>query len=145
MNFSKRFQLTVLVVVAVALFSGAPAFAQTYGPFTLENVTDVGDPDHLATGQETISYYSGLWARLTVTCQGLTAGQLYRIGPLPYWDRNWHIFYRYLSFTASADGSGSAVAQVAARPVAFKVDRVVSSQGKGQYVTVFSGRVYGPP
>ena len=39
MNSSKRFQLTVLMVVAVALFTGAPAFAQTYGPFTLANVT----------------------------------------------------------------------------------------------------------
>ena len=116
MNSSKRFQLTVLVVVAVALFAAAPAFAQkTIGPFTLTNVTAVGDPDHLATGQETITFCSGLWAHLTVTCQGLTPGQLYRIGPLPYWDRNFRIFYSYRSFTASADGSGRAVAQVAAR------------------------------
>ena len=150
MNSSKRFQLTVLVVVAIALFAGAPAFAETYGPFTLTNVTAVGDPDHLATGQATLIYFGSPWAGLTVTCQGLTPGQLYRIGPLPSRDRNFRIVYSYVTFTASADGSGMARAYVATFmsneyggfQVPIKVDRVVSSQGKGQYVKVFSGRAF---
>jgi hypothetical protein len=90
MRAMKRFGLTALFAIGVALFGGTPALAQSW---TLTETTAVSDPDHGASGQATLTnvtlvrwypdplggkfVYSDYTGYLTVTCQGLTPGAYY--------------------------------------------------------------------
>jgi len=109
----KRFGLAALFVIGAGLFTSSLARAQT--PLTNSGV----DPD--ATGQATLTDVtsSGFWSfwysnegyeiysgNLTLSCEGLTPGATYRVGPTQVsLSKKDQIIYSYLYVTASDSGT----------------------------------------
>jgi hypothetical protein len=122
-------QLGLVVIVATALAS--PARAETWGgTITLTNVVSANDRDYGASGTATLSdaFAEGAWgspavdvdgygylivgSHLTMTCEGLTPGATYAVGPTsvvlypsPFRDKKNGSLPGYSSVTASADGT----------------------------------------
>ncbi len=87
-------QVAVLFFVVTVLLAGRPALAGESTTTTLSCVADQTDQDYGASGTASLSnikyhyvwagpfdYYSYYSGALTVTCQGLTPGATYWVGP----------------------------------------------------------------
>jgi hypothetical protein len=118
MRSMKLFQLAVLFLIRVTVFTNTPALAQLSGHWGPIDLTNTGaEPG--AKGQATLSLgvigirfqsnyvVATCSGTLSVTCQGLTPGKVYRVGPV-YSRKGKTFTSSYLKTTALSDGTAGA-------------------------------------